>query len=235
MKRFLFPLLILLFLAGCVAIGPQTINRGVVSYRQQENEYIAFYSEESPRVKVKIPAGFKFVGHVGEKKIITSQDIPGGSDLDIDYYVFVVANEPSRIEKLIEIRINRIQNGSLSSVMFPWMRPNFDAGSTEFIDGKYQYGTTVSSYGAGKHVDYIVNQGYILPNGFLVKGYGRRLEGNKVTFQVYYAEDLMSLKQGEYGTLKDWRESLLDAKQKEIFRAFKLRADNSFSIMPYTK
>jgi len=234
MKRLLFSIPILLFLANCAAFVPEVGDRGVVTETQQENTYVAFYSKESPRLKVKLPAEFKFVGHVSGKKIISDSDVPGGNNQYIDYYIFVVADTSSRIEKLIEIRINRIQDGDLSLDMFSWMKPNFDSGYIDFLTGKYLYGTTVSSYGTGKHVDYVANKGYILPAGFLVKGYGRRLEGNNITFQVYYAEDLMHLEQGEYGTLKDWREKLLDAKQIQIFREFKVRADNSFTIMPYS-
>jgi len=227
MKKFL-AVLTILFLAGCAGIDTK-INRGVIG----ENTFI---SEKHPELSIKVGNDFSYIGHFYEKKYEKYQDVAGGSYHDFDYFYFVKAGENKKISKLIEIRINKIRSGWLGAEMFPWMKPNFNSGTIEYLGKNYQYGTTVTGFGSGKNSNFLIEKGYILPNSFLLKGIGRRLgNNNNIAFHVYYAEDINEMG-GKYTTIKDWKtETGLNDEQKSILNAFLARADTSFSFTKLEK
>ena len=221
MKKFL-ALLSFLLITGCAGTAIQ-INRGVIDKN-------TFFSEKFPELSIKIGNEFFYLGHFYEEKYEKYLDVPGGSYHDFDYFYFVKAGENNKISKLIEIRINKIRSGWLGSEMFPWMKPNLNSGTIEYLGKIYQFGTTVTGFGSGKNSDFILEKGYILPNSFLVKGTGRRLgNNNNIAFHVYYAEDINEMG-GKYSHIKDWKkESGLNEEQKSILNAFLARAESSFS------
>jgi len=224
-------LILLFFLVmGCAASTPK-IDRGVFQNNNNGVTESIFYSEKSPELSVTIDKSFSYLGHFHEKKYQSYQDVSGGSHHDFDYYYFVQSGPNKKIHKLIEIRINRIRTGWLGAEMFPWMKPNFESGTIEYLNENYQFGSTVTGFGKGENSDFILEKGYILPNSFLIKGIGRRLgSDNNISFHVYYAEDINEIG-GNYTEIKEWKkETGLNEKQKEILKAFLSRSENSITF-----
>ena len=217
-------ILTLLPIIGCTSTAT-IINRGVIDKN-------IFFSEKYPELSIKIEKEFFYLGHFYEKKYEKYLDVSGGSYHDVDYFYFVKADKNKKISKLIEIRINKIRSGWLGSEMFPWMKPNYNSGTIEYLGKNYQYGTTVAGFGSGENSNFILEKGYILPNSLLVKGIGRRLgNNNNMAFHVYYVEDINEIG-GKYTQIKDWKkESGLNEEQKTILNSFLARAESSFSIV----
>ena len=229
MKK-LATVLLLIWFTGCVSTTNK-INRAVNQETNNDVTSNTFFSEKYPELSIKINDRLSYLGHFYEEKYIEYQDISGGSTHDFDYYYFIQSGPNKKISKLIEIRINKIRSGWLGAEMFPWMKPNFSSGTTEYLGKKYQFGTTVTGFGNGKNSNYILEKGYILPNSFLVKGIGRRTgRDNNIAFHVYYAEDINEIG-GAYTNIKDWKkETGLNEEQNEILNSFLDRAGNSFEF-----
>jgi hypothetical protein len=224
-------LLTLVIILGCSSVN-KSLGRGVY-IDQSKNEF--FYSTEDPRIILKFDEGLKYIGHIQEEKFLKYIDGIGGSFHVLDYYLFVEPGANNRIERVVTIKINKIKKGSVRSDLFDWIKPNFDSGTKDILGETYQVGATVSSLGIEKDVKFIEDKGYIIPNSFLIRCFGKRLglERN-IAFYVYYAEDLSGFKEGNYKNIKLWQDSAtLKFEQKEILKNFLTRADKCISWFEY--
>lgn len=212
----------LVWCAGCAGLG--------IERRVQDN---IFYSSHYPKIKIRIHPDFRYMGTY--KKTSIGGNLPQGSTLESNFYLFGEVGDNNIVQKGVEIVFHKLSSGIWLPDLFSGWKLKFDVRSVRIRDQVYQHAVTATKNPFGKKDKKIIyDKGYIISNCYLMRGLARVVTRSEDTYMVIcYIEDLAYNTDIKYGCDK-WRSAAMHTdEQKRFLQGFLERSEKSIQILPY--
>jgi hypothetical protein len=208
-KYFLF-LFILLFSTGCANIERNVSDENV------------FFSTDIPKIKIKIDSSLKYIGKM---KKTDSEGLDMADNFFEKHEAFIFGNigDDNTFKKGVIIQFNSLTTMyvSYSTDYFSGIKYILKPTKSIKINNKnYQQCIFPARFYFQNEIrDIIFDQGYVIPNWFLMRGFSRNVSSkNNVVMLIYYMEEISSFnKENEY-SISDWKEinKLREDQQKRL-------------------
>jgi hypothetical protein len=191
-----------------------------------------FYSSKNPRLHIKVSKEFKFLGKADATIYRDYTTSPGGTFHKNEAYIFGHIDNHS-LQSAVIISFSTMRKGYYLPDVFSKIKNKIDRGSLRIGDKRFHFCVYASSSPLVSYQEtFLDDEGYVIPNCFLVKAYCRRTsirneDDTRVT--ILYLEDIFH--RTGY-RCKDWKNvNAFEKEQSEFLTEFVKRSEQSIQFL----
>jgi hypothetical protein len=214
-------------IGSCQSLTPQR-------HVDEEN---TFYSSLYPKVSISIDHELDYIGSIKHSKYFSYKNTPGGSTIYFEKFFFGLKDSHDHLRRGVIIRTRKLHEGYILPDLFDFVSYRLDNGVISFGSQNYQYAVfpTRKPY-LDLEENYLLDQGFILSDKFVVKGFSRREgSGNNYSIDIYYLESLNEFNRGRT-RFRDWkRKEYLSEEQKHFIKLVEENCDRCIHVIPVEK
>ena len=198
--------------------------------RVQDN---IFYSSSCPKIKIRINPDFRYMGTY--KKTRIGGNLPQGSSLESNFYLFCDIGGNNIVHKSVEIVFHELSSGLWLPDLFSYLKPTFDARTVKIGGEIYQHALKASKNFFGKREKEIIyEKGHIISNCYLMRGLASIVTRSEDTkMYIYYIEDIAHGRNSKYGCDEWCDENVFSEDQRQLIRDFLRKSEEDIQILAH--